>query len=668
MGYKRWRIGLIVLIVGLLAFGGAMVGLAGYPGTCDGPLVAPTKNPNDDGNPQSFESLGVEVGEDCYETKIDIDTDADLAGSVELGGYTVYYEIYGDDEQYFRFWNEEGLDVVQAVIIKGGPHANLYDYAGVWGGDNYSSAVSKDCNLVSPEHPNPGDIPGVSHFNILVCPPPTGCLQILKTWDYEIAGLELPEEIVFTIEGPGDVGVLDPVILDGTETDEQDRWVKTICDLPLGDYVVTEVTIDGWTSDIPDEGIILTVEAGDIPGELAIAEVTNTPDLGYLKVFKSFDGYPDHDDFTLPTAQAQVTGPYDFDETLDLVWDGDAGYFVAKFGPMAPGDYLVEEVNVDRDVWDVSYPGGQTATVTAGEQEDAVEIYIENDFRLGCLKITKEWLYEEETGDMIPLPDLPEYIKVLIEGPSFDPDGEVVTIEADAEGNWSYETCYILIPGTYTVTELEYAEGYAFGDAWTAVYVVDGISYVDSAEVEVIGGEQAEVTINNYFLFKDETIWAYSAYAYDELVKRGEEVPGVVYHNSGVPGNPSNAWGWTNKLTVADAVYDDLTETYEFYLFAGAGQNDTERGEMVGTLTVFVEEDGEKYKATVNYIVDLPYTISEYHLWVGDTPLPMVSRGRNEVPTAAPGQFPYTDGATVSNLDDGFYVSAHGVVRIPYTP
>lgn len=236
-----------------------------------------------------------------------------------------------------------------------------------------------------------------------------------------------------------------------------------------------------------------------------------------------------------------------------------------------------------------------------------------------------------------------------------NPDGYDETFRIPEEGSdvWSIEICGLL-PGLYTVDEIEPVEG------WAPMYVPE------NRTVEVVANNQAnpvEILINNYALFKDETIWAYSANAYDDG-HRGEEIENVVYHNNKVEGNNSEAWGWTNMIDP-----DGITEAtdFEFYLFAGAGLNNTENGTYVGKLIVTVTEHNGKFCATVDYQVS-GALIEEYHLWVGETPLPKVQRGKKSVPTSAPGQFPYTDGDTICDLDDEFYVSAHGVVRMPYTP
>ena len=366
--------------------------------------------------------------------------------------------------------------------------------------------------------------------------------------------------------------------------------------------------------------------------------------LGQLEIEKVFDTDDVIGDVELPDEiVVQVSGPSFEDEEdgyIEVTLDEDNEWKVLLEN-LIVGEYTVIEPDPG-DEWDVSISPSQPVDVGPFvEDEDLVQVVITNTYIPGELIINKQWIFDE----LFFADEIPEFITVLIEGPSFGEDG--LEVELDQDNDWTYKNDNLL-PGKYMISELDVDT-----DTWTVIYVVDEVSSSDPVEVEVENGESTEVTIQNIFLFEDETIWAYSAEAYDDGA-RGETIPGNVYRNNEIEGNNSNAWGWTNFI--------NSEGTHEFYLFAGAGQNDTERGTKVGTLTVEVYDN----QAKVEYNVEAPYTISEYHLWVGETPLPMVRRGRNEVPTAAPGQFPYTDGAIVEvDIDTGFFVAAHGVVRIP---
>lgn len=201
--------------------------------------------------------------------------------------------------------------------------------------------------------------------------------------------------------------------------------------------------------------------------------------------------------------------------------------------------------------------------------------------------------------------------------------------------------------GTYIITESD------SGEFWTVE--VTGGDANNPCEVELGFNDDVTIIFTNTYappVCYDETAWA----------KRSE---GAIANNT-VAGNKSNAWGWTNNFTV-DGVY-------VMDLWAAAGQNDTSKGFLVGTVTVDV--DGECVTVTydiTNY--DKDYMITEAHLWVGDTPLPLV--GKKLVPTAAPGQFSKfvdydsfeldPDGKyaifVVCGVESSFYVAAHAVIE-----
>ena len=144
-----------------------------------------------------------------------------------------------------------------------------------------------------------------------------------------------------------------------------------------------------------------------------------------------------------------------------------------------------------------------------------------------------------------------------------------------------------------------------------------------------------------------DTVWAYSGN------EDGDEIPGLVYHNNKVDGNRSNAWGWTNFV--------DEEGTYVWNVYAGAGQNDTTKGVLAGTVTVVVTEDNGYFCAEVTGFDLGDNVLKEDHIWIGNEPLP-APRGRV---TAAPGQLGYSVGEEVCELSaDGFFVAIHGVVGI----
>ncbi|TYA71826.1 hypothetical protein [Seonamhaeicola marinus] len=100
-------------------------------------------------------------------------------------------------------------------------------------------------------------------------------------------------------------------------------------------------------------------------------------------------------------------------------------------------------------------------------------------------------------------------------------------------------------------------------------------------------------------------------------------------------------WGWTIG-PIAEGEY-----TYNVY--AGAGQCDTDKGALVGTVSVNYN-NGD---VIVTYNIDESYNLLETHTYAGTNPYPI--KGKKE--TVAPGQFKIEP-----NLSGDIYVIAHSVV------
>jgi hypothetical protein len=118
-----------------------------------------------------------------------------------------------------------------------------------------------------------------------------------------------------------------------------------------------------------------------------------------------------------------------------------------------------------------------------------------------------------------------------------------------------------------------------------------------------------------------------------------------------------NRWGWT---------IGPLTDgTYTFDMYSGAGQCDTDKGTLVGSLNVNYNEVLET--VDVDYTMLEGFIINETHLYVGYEPYPL---GQNGNFTVAPGQFPYqnqldnatSDSYPLTGITGEIYIIAHGVV------
>lgn len=117
----------------------------------------------------------------------------------------------------------------------------------------------------------------------------------------------------------------------------------------------------------------------------------------------------------------------------------------------------------------------------------------------------------------------------------------------------------------------------------------------------------------------------------------------------------SNNWGWSNKLSFGSHVYT---------LYVGAGQSDITKGIPVGTVTV----DYNSANIKVSYLVSNLCNLTEAHVWVGKTLLPL-KRGTY---ISSPGQLGNNSGSLSSTTYEftipntfgtiDIFVAAHAVV------
>jgi hypothetical protein len=108
-----------------------------------------------------------------------------------------------------------------------------------------------------------------------------------------------------------------------------------------------------------------------------------------------------------------------------------------------------------------------------------------------------------------------------------------------------------------------------------------------------------------------------------------------------------NNWGWTNLI--------EGPGTYEWPLWAGAGQCDTDNGELAGTVSVVYDVDGN---VSVTFNIISPWHLEETHVYAGETMFPQVQQGRRTTFSVAPGQY-----FNAGPFDGGpIYVIAHAVV------
>jgi hypothetical protein len=122
-----------------------------------------------------------------------------------------------------------------------------------------------------------------------------------------------------------------------------------------------------------------------------------------------------------------------------------------------------------------------------------------------------------------------------------------------------------------------------------------------------------------------------------------------------IPGVTSNNWGWSNGPIEAG--------TYDWPIYAGAGQCDISKGTLVGNLHVVYAPP----TATITFNMGSNVRLSTTHLYVGTD----ILAKKNNKWTTAPGQFPNkhenmngvnTDSYTITGLSGKIYIAAHSDV------
>jgi hypothetical protein len=165
-----------------------------------------------------------------------------------------------------------------------------------------------------------------------------------------------------------------------------------VCDLIPGEYTVMEYDVPGWSTTLDPTSGAVTVVAGTSEAAVTV-DIWNMFDLGCLKVVKTWD-----DDEMAP--EEVIVHVYSDEAMLNQVgtitlsaidWEG-------YLCDLVPGTYYVAEEPVVG--YTTYYPNGNSATVIAGDEENAVVIEIIN-----TLMMNDETAWAFGGPDAIPFND-----------------------------------------------------------------------------------------------------------------------------------------------------------------------------------------------------------------------------------------------------------------------
>lgn len=457
-------------------------------------------------------------------TSFKIDSDPD-EGSYDNGNIT----ISNKNGSYFD-WSS--TNPVCAVIVKGGPNANVYCYN--------DTEVTSDTGLVTPINPANGQPYNISHVEFC----------------YSDENGENGEEII-------DVNKTAVTSYNRTHNWSIDKSVDTE---------------NGYTEDGFDKIWLYINGSGD---ENATWDVNVT-----------YNGYEDSD--------------YKVEGVITIINSGSTDATITGIVDELSGT----PVDVDCGVtFPYILPAGENLTCTYSEDVDSMVEGFNN-----VTVTTNESDYDAQAEIIWGEPDEELYSNITVSDLS-DLFGsvELGTLNAADYDEGDVET-------------FTYSEEFAWDD-----YGADGCGdfvYNNTATIEETGqSDSATLRVN------------VQCYDYETAYAKGDDA--ICFIDEGF----SN-WGWTNPIGPG---------TYEWDLWAAAGGCDTNRGTLVGTVTVVYDAAGN---VDVTYNVEDPYILDETHVYAGYSMFPVDNRGN---PTVAPGQYtnngPF-NGSTV-------YVIVHGVVGIP---
>lgn len=370
---------------------------------------------------------------------------------------------------------------------------------------------------------------------------------------------------------------------------------------------------------------ILTISHGCAPQDYEWLEVSKTVDTAYTRthdwsISKSVDPtevylyIPGQGDDKPSTADVTWTVDVAYEGYLDSGWNVSGAITIENTGTLDAVITSVEDVLAGSPIavyCGVTFPYTlvEGATLVCSYDEDG---YVEG---VNVATVTTE-MDVYSSGDV-----------AIVWG---DPTTEVnktVDVKDISDLFGEVDLGTVTAPNGATFTYDKTFDWEDYGDAYCGDYTYDNTAQVIGDGDVVL--DEASASLNVYV----------QCYTYETAYAQGDSAICFIPTFSN--------WGWTNPIAFG---------TYSWSLWAGAGQCDTSKGTLVGTVSVIYSGG----YVTVDYNVDSPYLLKETHEYAGETMFPKVKVGKNFVYTVAPGKY-----SNSGPFSGPVFVIAHAVVGLP---
>lgn len=346
---------------------------------------------------------------------------------------------------------------------------------------------------------------------------------------------------------------------------------------------------------------------------------------GYKLDADAEEGENGLENWTIQLYMKNESGQYPEEPTDTVLTDANGFYC---FDNLLAGTYKIKEVL--KEGWEQISPENNEHEVTLPDDYDEEAVY---NFVNAKLYEICGYKYGVDLNDLESTDNPLQGWSITLKNVDTNDETTAVT---DEHGKYCFTG---LRAGNYVISESfgEKTNGFwKFDSKYWRPYNTEGSISVTLPEDD---GEDISYDFFNQ-CFTNETAWAH----------------GDIQHNE-IPGLTSNNWGWSIEVTTSAAIGADFSAP----IYAGAGQNDIEKGYFVGNVYIVYDPEKSEEKLTAQFDFEDVIYVDVQHIWIGNEPLP---RDKNNNYTNAPGQL----GKNISpSYEAGkpIYMAIHLEVYIP---